>query len=86
MSRYSEGDAPGERTALLSNGHDQDGGHSNGRGVPWKHFFLNSRSTPGTDHSSALVRYSASTWHITKVTLLSSESPCAVIFAVRCTC
>lgn len=66
------GDAPSETTGLL-NGRGGGAGSNDGGPVDWKHFFLNSRSTPGTDHANHVVRYSASTWHVTKVTLLSSE-------------
>jgi Ca2+:H+ antiporter len=36
------------------------------------HFLTNSRYTPGTDSDNVAVRAAAYTWHVTKVTLLSS--------------
>lgn len=36
-------------------------------------FFLDHKHTPGIDSDSFFVRGSAYTWHVTKVTLLSSE-------------
>ena len=77
MSHHEDGDAPGETTALLANGRGRERSHTEAP-EGWKHFFFNSRSTPGTESPNRLVRYSASTWHVTKVTLLSSESPAAV--------
>lgn len=74
MSHDENGEAPGETTALLANGHSQQRPPTQAP-EGWKHFFLNSRSTPGTESDSRVVRYSASTWHVTKVTLLSSEVP-----------
>lgn len=77
MSHYEEEGRPGETTALLANGRAGEGSYTEGP-VDWKRFFFNSRSTPGTESPNRLVRYSASTWHVTKVTLLSSEfSPAA---------
>ena len=74
MSRYEEeGGVPGETTSLLPNGRDRNN-RSGGGNAGWKRFFFNARATPGTEHPNVLVRYSASTWHVTKVTLLSSES------------
>jgi Ca2+:H+ antiporter len=70
---YSDDDTPGETTSLLANGHHHGrwpNGSANSSG--WKHFFLNRRSTPGTESPNPLVRYTASTWHITKVTLMSN--------------
>ena len=75
----ASGDAPTETTGLLN------GGRANGGDGPidWKHFFFHSRSTPGTDHPNHVVRYTASTWHVTKVTLLSSKYSTAVMGAMR---
>lgn len=36
------------------------------------HFLTNSRYTPGTDHDNIAVRSMCYTWHVAKVTLLSS--------------
>ncbi|KAL2112609.1 hypothetical protein VUR80DRAFT_7034 [Thermomyces stellatus] len=71
MSHYEEEGRPGETTALLANGRAGEGSYTEGP-VDWKRFFFNSRSTPGTESPNRLVRYSASTWHVTKVTLLSN--------------
>ncbi|KEZ40336.1 hypothetical protein SAPIO_CDS8178 [Scedosporium apiospermum] len=71
MSNHSDEDLPGETTGLLNGHHNEwPNGHSPSGG--WKHFFFNRRSTPGTESPNRLVRYSASTWHITKVTLMSN--------------
>ncbi|SPO04939.1 related to calcium/proton exchanger [Cephalotrichum gorgonifer] len=70
MPYYGHDGAPGETTALLPNGHS--GTNARPDGFDWKHFFLHRRSTPGTESSNWAIRYSASTWHVTKVTLLSN--------------
>lgn len=73
MPNRSSDDYPSERTALLNgNINDWGNGHSGSGSSHWKNFFLNRRTTPGTESPNPLVRYSASTWHITKVTLMSS--------------
>lgn len=75
------GDAPSETTGLL-NGRGRANGADDGP-IDWKRFFFHSRNTPGTDHPNHIVRYSASTWHVTKVTLLSSEYRPAMVAALR---
>lgn len=75
-----------ERTPLLNGGGESSHVSADGAGVGSHHhhranrsnlfhFFVNSRYTPGTDHSSIVVRSAAYTWHVTKVTLLSSALP-----------
>lgn len=72
MPSRSSDDYPGERTSLLNGNHnDWTNGSASGSSA-WKQFFLSRRTTPGTESPNPLVRYSASTWHITKVTILSS--------------
>ncbi|KAM3486320.1 hypothetical protein MY8738_000536 [Beauveria namnaoensis] len=69
-----------ERTPLLngeggSNGNDTAGRthhHPPTSGSNLKHFLINKRYTPGTNHGSIAVRSAANVWHITKVTLLSN--------------
>jgi hypothetical protein len=39
----------------------------------WKQFLLDSQRTPGRDNENIAVRWGATVWHITKVTLLSSK-------------
>lgn len=38
-------------------------------------FFFNSKYTPGLDSDTFIVRWLAYSWHVTKVTLLSSMLP-----------
>ncbi|KAM3512215.1 hypothetical protein MY11210_004133 [Beauveria gryllotalpidicola] len=73
-------DSSSERTPLL-NGEGSSNGNDTARrthhhrptsGSTLKHFLINTRYTPGTDHDSIAVRSAAMTWHITKVTLLSN--------------
>ncbi|ATY59405.1 calcium ion transporter Vcx1, putative [Cordyceps militaris CM01] len=71
-----------ERTPLLNGegGSNAGAGAATGRGrhhrptggSNLKHFLLNHRYTPGTEHDSIVVRSAAYTWHVAKVTLLSS--------------
>lgn len=72
MSHHEDGVAPGETTSLLANGNGQQSSRAEAP-EGWRHFFFNRRKTPGTQSENRMVRYSASTWHVTKVTLLSSE-------------
>lgn len=44
-------------------------------------FFLNSHYTPGMDSENTWVKVPANVWHITKATLLSSESTTAAAAA-----
>lgn len=67
-----------ERTPLLNGegSNNTAGGATRHRrptsGSNLKHFFTNARWTPGTEHDNLVVRSAAYTWHVTKVTLLSS--------------
>ncbi|KAM0276376.1 hypothetical protein ACHAQH_006824 [Verticillium albo-atrum] len=72
-------DGASESSPLLGNGSNQvhlrdaDGdetnGHSRNKTVQ---FFFDSNRTPGSDSDNVFVKYSAYTWHVTKVTLLSN--------------
>ncbi|OAA78954.1 Calcium/proton exchanger [Akanthomyces lecanii RCEF 1005] len=67
-----------ERTPLLNGegSNNTAGGAARHRrptsGSNLKHFFTNARWTPGTEHDNLVVRSTAYTWHVTKVTLLSN--------------
>ncbi|KAF7874950.1 hypothetical protein EAF04_002124 [Stromatinia cepivora] len=69
-----------EHSSLLgANGHGN--GNGNDRRKSSVHdFFLSRKHTPGTDSDSAIVSYSASTWHVGKVTLYSSYVNVLLIF------
>ncbi|EEY21930.1 vacuolar calcium ion transporter [Verticillium alfalfae VaMs.102] len=74
-------DGASESSPLLGNGsgqphlRDADGdepranGHSRNKTVQ---FFFDTERTPGSDSDNVFVKYSAYTWHVTKVTLLSN--------------
>jgi Ca2+:H+ antiporter len=76
---------PDEQTPLIANGSaSQSGhgagdgaGHGNGHGFTngsaTREFFFNKRKTPGLHDPNPFVKYPSHVWHITKVTLLSSE-------------
>lgn len=91
VSDAGRDDGASESSPLLGNGsggqphlRDADGdepranGHSRNKTVQ---FFFDTERTPGSDSDNVFVKYSAYTWHVTKVTLLSSTffppSPCA---------
>jgi Ca2+:H+ antiporter len=69
-----------ERTRLLTslsnhgdaNGSGPASAGSDGSAASTRDFFLNYHHTPGRDSNNPLIRYPASTWHITKVTLMSN--------------
>ncbi|OAA48891.1 Calcium/proton exchanger [Beauveria brongniartii RCEF 3172] len=73
-------DSSSERTPLLNGEGASNGNDTAGRthhrpptsGSNLKHFLINKRYTPGTEHRSIAVRSAANVWHITKVTLLSN--------------
>ncbi|KAM0144801.1 hypothetical protein ACHAP3_000834 [Botrytis cinerea] len=71
----------------MSNGVDENShllgvnGHAGDRRKSSVHdFFLSKRHTPGTDSDNAIVSYSASAWHVGKVTLYSSYVNVLLIF------
>jgi hypothetical protein len=77
---------PNETSPLLANG-DRDTrrprsrqrasgpGHAahDARPAGWKQFFFDGRRTPGRNNDNRALRWGASAWHVTKVTLLSSK-------------
>lgn len=67
-----------ERAPLLTNG---DGANRDNAPKSTLHeLFLNHRHTPGTESENILVRVSANTFHITKITLLSSYVNILLVF------
>ncbi|KAF7864284.1 uncharacterized protein EAF02_010252 [Botrytis sinoallii] len=71
----------------MSNGVDETSrllgvnGHAGDRRKSSVHeFFLSKRHTPGTDSDNVMVSYSASAWHVGKVTLYSSYVNVLLIF------
>lgn len=42
-----------------------------GRGRWWRDFLFDTKQTPGTSNTNFLVRWSATVWHVAKVTLFS---------------
>ncbi|KAH6618080.1 Sodium/calcium exchanger protein-domain-containing protein [Chaetomium sp. MPI-SDFR-AT-0129] len=46
----------------------------------WRHVFINTRSSPGTDNPNPFIRYPAHLWNVTKVTLLSSWINLLLVF------
>ncbi|KAF3359711.1 Pectate lyase B [Verticillium dahliae VDG1] len=82
VSDAGRDDGASESSPLLGNGsggqphlRDADGdepranGHSRNKTVQ---FFFDTERTPGSDSDNVFVKYSAYTWHVTKVTLLSN--------------
>lgn len=64
------GNGEGSNTTTSANGGHRH--HQPTSGSNLKHFLLNKHYTPGTEHHSLAVRSAAYTWHVTKVTILSS--------------
>ena len=58
-----------EGTPLLNGGAGHQNGHSRGKAYQ---LLFNTESTPGQHSGNVVVRVLAQTWHVTKVTLLSS--------------
>jgi Ca2+:H+ antiporter len=52
-----------------------NGNGSAADGFSPREFFLSRRKTPGLDSPNWMVKVSSHIWHVTKVTLLSSEFP-----------
>ncbi|PQE16913.1 Calcium proton exchanger protein [Rutstroemia sp. NJR-2017a BBW] len=66
--------AANEHTGLLGNG------HANGRKASVQEFFFSRRTTPGMDSDNVITRYSASAWHVGKVTLYSNYVNVLLVF------
>ncbi|PQE33902.1 Calcium proton exchanger protein [Rutstroemia sp. NJR-2017a WRK4] len=66
--------AVNEHTGLLGNG------HANGRKASVQEFFFSRRTTPGMDSDNVITRYSASAWHVGKVTLYSNYVNVLLVF------
>ncbi|KAM3075527.1 Vacuolar calcium ion transporter [Clarireedia jacksonii] len=67
-----------EHTSLLGNGHGN--GHVIGRKTSVQEFFFSRRTTPGMDSDNFVTRYSASAWHVGKVTLYSNYVNVLLVF------
>ena len=64
----------GEASDRRANENGSNGHHIHvSRGSGTVHFLFNSKHTPGVNSDNIVVKSLAYTWHITKVTLLSSK-------------
>jgi Ca2+:H+ antiporter len=82
-----DSDTPGPSTHSTGLSHLTDSSESSGTLV----FLFNSKRTPGRDSDNLAIRSLAYTWHVTKVTILSSRFhhyqllPAAQVLALRLT-
>jgi Ca2+:H+ antiporter len=79
MTNPKSGRSADEHTPLINGESASSAQASNGNHIQHSPrsgvmtFFFDHKHTPGNDSNSTLVRSAAYTWHVTKVTLLSSE-------------
>lgn len=74
------GEASSALRGSLAHDHSNGNGHIGlSRGSSTMTFLFDSKHTPGLDNQNIAVRSLAYTWHVTKITLLSStlRQPCA---------